>query len=350
MAENVKMVCPVCGGYRQSETGSGCACTGCGFKSAFVTIFLNEQSLLLWKEQVGKEKKGLLRERRRKFAQSGCFSMGGRAMALRLSDPGTLYVIRSDGDFSELGNADGFSSSERHYSVLYKDGKVGGFGDDESNFGLLRTQDWREIREVVSAPNCTYGVTKEGTVLSAGVSLYPQVKDWRGIRKLYCDTTHILGLTEDGLVKAAGSFPDPSNLPAVQKWKEIRDLAVSGGASLALHKNGKVSFAGKQGDPRYAVESWENICAIAMDNTYAVGLTAEGKVLLAGRCKKFLDKGRSEAAAWDHVIAVSCRQAGIGAVTESGDLLYAGTFPGDFDRIRKIWNERIKDNIKLMTE
>lgn len=101
-------------------------------------------------------------------------------------------------------------------------------------------------------------------------------------------------------------------------------------------------------EARRAVEDWKKISAIALDNAYAYGLTKEGKVLLAGSCKSFLDRGRAQSSQWENIVGISCNQAGIGAVNESGDLLFAGTITGDFSEMNEAWDNIVRDKITAL--
>ena len=348
MDDTLKMVCPVCGESRRSTDPPSCICSKCGFRSAFVNLFLDENSRSFWQDLAKVYKETLLKERRASVACSGCFSLGGSAMSLYIKNDDIMYIFQYDGTLRQEEKAVRFSSSERNYSVLYSDGSVRVFGNDDANYGLLRTENWSGIKAVLSAPNCTYGVTGDGKVVSAGSAQYPEVKNWDSIVELAGGTGFILGLKNDGKAVAAGDLPDPSNQRTIEQWTKVTSIAASRNGVLALHDDGKVSFAGKGSDTRNDAEKWDHVSAIAIDNNYALGLTEEGKILLAGKCRPFLDKGRSAAAGWERIIAVSCTQTGIGAINEDGELLVAGLIPGDLNGIQEIWNRNVKSKIKLI--
>ena len=81
---------------------------------------------------------------------------------------------------------------------------------------------------------------------------------------------------------------------------------------------------------------------MACDSAYVYGLTQDGKLLLAGSCKAFLDKGRSEAAQWTDLMELACNTAGVGAVDAAGQLHFAGTMTGDVERVLSVWRENLK--------
>ena len=64
--------------------------------------------------------------------------------------------------------------------------------------------------------------------------------------------------------------------------------------------------------------------------------------MLAGSCKAFLDKGRSEAAQWTDLMELACNTAGVGAVDAAGQLHFAGTMTGDVERVLSVWRENLK--------
>ena len=90
------------------------------------------------------------------------------------------------------------------------------------------------------------------------------------------------------------------------------------------------------------MENWKDIVSVKADSSYAVGLTREGDVKLAGTCKPFLDMNRSSAANWKDVIAITCSRSSIAAIFADGSLKIVGNFSGDIDTICKQWKDKVK--------
>ena len=77
-----------------------------------------------------------------------------------------------------------------------------------------------------------------------------------------------------------------------------------------------------------------------MDSIYAVGLTKDGQVVLAGVCKKdFLDMGRKNAAEWKDVVAISCSRSGIAALQRDGSVKLAGNIRG-IAEVQEEWKKK----------
>lgn len=88
------------------------------------------------------------------------------------------------------------------------------------------------------------------------------------------------------------------------------------------------------------------ILVLTADNAFFYGLTADGEIKVAGSCAAFLDRGRSQVSQWSEqsqILALAGSPSGsIAALTETGDLLVAGSFKGNIDKIQECWKEHIK--------
>ncbi len=90
------------------------------------------------------------------------------------------------------------------------------------------------------------------------------------------------------------------------------------------------------------MDGWKDIVAIEADSAYAVGLTKDGQVRMAGYCKPFLDMGRSDAANWKNIMAIACSNSGIAAIGTDRTLRLAGNLVGDCDELMSSWNAQVK--------
>lgn len=327
--------CPVCGKAKETNTYS---CGGCGFPLAFVTKFSDKESYDLWSEQVKNEKQKLTNKKRKNL--DARFRAAGGCTAY-LQDQ-QLYLVHSNGDFQKEEGVQAFSASERNYAVLYTDGSVKIFGED-NGYGQKNTDSWKDIINILAAPNCTYGITASGEIVAAG-SVRQDVLKWKNMKQLCAGKHSIIGLDNDGTVRAGSC--EPAVQEQLNKWSKITEIAVSGDCITGVKEDGSVCFCGKENDTRREVENWEDIVALTGDNVFFYGLTASGETKAAGSCAAFLDRGRSQVSQWseqNQILALAGSPSGsIAAITETGDLLVAGSFKGDPDKIRECWKEHIK--------
>lgn len=340
MSIKVASVCPVCGREKGAVSRSEYDCGHCGFQNAYLQSFAGPESRTQWQRAVQAAKGAWQAKQRAEHAGRHRLTVGSHAVALLVPQERALYLASTNGRLQVEQNAVQFSASERNDAVVYADGTVKVLGEDNS-YGQRDTDQWRDIQFILAAPNCTYGVTKTGTVLAQGAPVDPAVRQWTDIQTLACGTCHVVGLTTGGTVRVAGTLPAGAG-EAVAAWQNVTYLTAARDCVAALHQDGTVSFAGKPNDPRKAAEQWQNILSVACDSAYVYGLTQDGGLLMAGACKAFLDKGRSEAARWTELMELSCNAAGVGAVDAAGRLHFAGTMTGDVERMLRVWEAHIR--------
>lgn len=330
MSEVIK--CPVCGKEKKQISLSEFDCEYCGFNNAFVKQFASEKSYKIWRESVSEAVQNLIRKRRGMLSDSHCLRVGNGTIAFLESEKNKIYIALSSGKVQIEDDAVEFDSSERNYAVVYKNGKVKVFGND-NEFGQKNTETWTDINYVLTVPNCTYGVTRKGTIVYAGSPADTSILKWSNVRTLKAYEEFVVGIINDGSIVLSENLPMNTELKSAEKWVNIKDVAMFRDGIVGLKNDGTVSFLGKQDDPKKECTSWQNIIAIETDNTYIYGLSKYGKILIAGSCKKILDKGRKDSTLWNNVMLISCNKAGIGAVDEEGKFLFAGTISGDKTKI-----------------
>lgn len=337
---SVKLQCPVCGKDKSPLAVSDYDCDNCGFNNAFVRYFATEKVHKLWLQSIDKAKL----ERKAKFkiqlVSSIDFWIGNNSVVFADKQKKSISIILGNGRTQNERNATAFSSSERNYAVLYENGSIAVFGEDNS-YGQKNTESWREIQFVLAAPNCTYGVTKKGGVVYAGSLCSTEVLKWNNVKLLRTSGSSIVGLSSNGKVLVTNDFGSSEIVDDMRKWDGVADIVTSRDSALGLTANGSVKFAGKPDDPRKQVESWKNITSIAIDNSFAYGLSNEGGILVAGTCKAFLDRGRSKVSQWNHILCLSSNQGGVGAISENGELYFAGTITGDLSKMKDAWNAEL---------
>lgn len=333
--------CPVCGNPPLSKDAIDC--NRCGFRNAHIRLFAGSKSLASWKRQAEEARSARKAARRKAFASADRLCLGGNCLAYLKEEQHQLIILRGNGILDEVENVLQFHSSERNQAVVYRDGKVGVWGSNDYN--QCDTKSWTEIQFVLSGPNCTYGVTRSGEIRTAGLPVDGSVKSWKQIRKLACSSKQIVGLKDNGSVIAAGNILS-SEIHRIESWRDVIDMAASAKGTVALHTDGTVSYAGQDDDLLAAVTQWQDIIAIAIDNHYVYGINSDGTLRLAGTCRPILDRGRSGAAAWKNLMAISSNALGVCAVNESGELLFAGSISGDIQGIKTNWKNKIQEMIK----
>lgn len=337
---NTNIYCPVCGAEKKAVSISEYDCDNCGFDNAFVNFFASQRGRDLWLEQLNTAKLVWKNKKRADFATADTFVIGSNIIAYRDKIQNIIYVIHGNGTVQTEKDAIAISSNERNYGVVYLDGSVKVFGDDNS-FGQKDTDSWTEIRNILMGPNCTYGITSEDKVIYAGVPLSKLISDWEHIVKLCCGTDYIVGLHANGSVSVAGEAPDKIS-SATKTWNNVVDIKISRDCVLGLQKNGKVLFAGNADNPKGNATKWDNIISISADNMFVYGLSSDGNVVVAGFCKPLLDKGRSSAVGWENITSLSSNQSCVSAIAEDGSLMFAGSISGDKEKMLLNWDNMIK--------
>lgn len=330
--------CPVCGKEKKQISLSNFDCEYCGFNNAFVKLFASEKSHEIWRESVTEAVQNLIRKKRSFLSESHCLRVENGTIAFLESEKNKLYIALSSGKVQVEDDAVGFDSSERNYAVVYKNGKVKVFGSD-NEFGQKNTETWTDINYVLTAPNCTYGVTRKGSIVYAGSPADTSILKWSNVRTLKSYEEFVVGIHNDGSIVLPKNLPMTTECKSAEKWLHIKDVAVFRDGIVGLKNDGTVIFLGKKDDSKNECMSWQDVIAIEADNTYIYGLSKNGKILVAGNCKKILDKGRKNSALWNNIMLISCNKAGIGAVDDKGEFLFAGTLSGDKTKIIDACNE-----------
>lgn len=353
MANTEGWTCPVCGAPRHD--GAGTACAACGFLHAFVRSFADEAAYASWQAEAAQERLLWLQRVQRFWREHRSIAFGRNSAAL-CTDTAQFYI---DGVFGRAEAGTGvlqYSIGDRHMAVLHADGTVSASGENE--YGQCNVSGMKEIRSVLAAPGCTYAVRRDGKVAVSGSTGSPTLaltrpagegcallEGWENIVQLACGSDHLAGLDRDGMVRVGGyplSQQAEMDAAARQCRRAVAIAAAAGNCTLALHEDGTVTFIGPENDPRRGAAQWKHIAAIAAESSYAVGLTEEGRILLAGTVNRVLDMGRSDAAGWKEIVAIACSRSGIGAVALDGELHLAGSIPHRRE-ILAVWNDQLKE-------
>lgn len=332
-------LCPVCGRPAAMEAPDVWGCPECGFAYSQVKRFAGSGALAVWRQAAAGEKRRLLERVIGLCARQPVFGFGGGALTFTSPQDGRLYLVEASGIQPQRPEVRQYSAPEntlRNKVFLLSDGRLEAEGDNE--YGQCRTGNLHDIRRALATPRCTYAVTSEGNVQCCGEPFSPAVASWKNVQELAAGAYHLVGLTGDGRVLAAGDMLNSAVAAEIAGWREITAIACAGDATISLRRDGTVCFAGRPGDPREAVRDWSGIAAIAIESVYAAGLTADGRVLPAGRnSNDDLDLGRREAASWTNVAAIACSRSGIAALGMDGSVRLAGNIR-DIGRLKSAWD------------
>lgn len=334
MDQNARQLCPICGAPR--DAAGGFACAACGFRTAFVTHFASPAAAELWRAELKRRIKPLPQVQ---ALLAGRLSFGLKHVSLLLDKEHYL----ADGVYGETERDESIlqvSRGDRHTVTLLRDGTVTAGSANE--FGQCDVSSLRSIRQVIAAARCTYALRSDGRVQVAGVTgagtlpletlkgeTLPFLKGWTDVVRLAAGEGHLAGLTAGGGV-ILGGFP-----PAAQErlsaeaaeLRHVKGVAAAGSCTAALLEDGTVRFLGDKTDPRGSVSEWRSVVCVAAESGYVIGLTSEGRILMAGKVNPLLDMGRSDAAGWENIAAVACDRSAIAAVTADGELRMAGNVP-----------------------
>lgn len=339
MADTTK-TCPVCGNdLNQPAAAEAVACPRCQFPYAGVTRFAGPKSLEVWRELVRGKRLALIQSLQALCKKERCFYLSSSGIACKPVESQLITLVGPDGlkvlDNPFVVQYSAAENASRNEAFLLKDGTVRSRGDNY--YSQCETGSMAGIKHVLATATCTYGITAAGETVFCGQPVSRSVSQWRNILDLAAGENHLVGLTTDGRVLVAGEMLNRSVVSTIESWRSISSIAAAGHATLALRRDGVVVLAGQTDPRRPTTSKWTGIADAALESVYAVGLTYEGNVLLAGECKNdYFDMGRKNAANWTEIIAISCARSGIAALGIDGTLYLAGNIR-EAARIKAAW-------------
>lgn len=327
--------CPVCG----SKPGQDLRCAACGFPAAFIDSFADQAAHQLWQTQV---QRAIEVQR----ANSLDHLRGQRVLSLNRSN----LAVHNPGKqacclYNQFGMRPGtpiiqqslqVSFSDSHTVVLNANGTVTAFGNND--YQQCAVTDISNAAFVLAADSATYIVTREGRIIVRGLSLFtPVIADWANVAQLACSNVAFVALLRDGSVRIAATnaaCPDIRSRPmnaaldasvreyaAPREWLNITHIAAAGQYILALTAKRQTLLLGTLGSPLWT----SPVISIAAARDFALGLTADGKILTAGRRMTSLAPDlAAETGAWEDVVVLEAAATTVGAITRSGQLLLAG--------------------------
>ena len=110
---------------------------------------------------------------------------------------------------------------------------------------------------------------------------------------------------------------------------------------LTIIKNGKIAMT-PYNDSYNEIQTWKNISDIVFDGTYVAGLSLDGTIKLAGKCKStILDAGRKEVGSWTDIVSICCSNYAFGGYDKKGRLHLTGKFGGKVEQLIEEWSENV---------
>ena len=327
--------CPVCGASAEGSGANGTSCPVCRAPYAFVSFFADPEDVKAWREKAEDYRAKVVERTCRKQLGRSCLSLGDRGAAVVTDRGQFLFAPHGDTEL-RLKDAVQVSFGSRHCLVLYRDGHVEAASTayTRSDQGQYRVEDWSQVAFVEAGAGCSYGVRRDGSVLVSGIPSVPseEVVGLTGVKAIAEGEGFVAVLTTAGQLRLLVSASSGDRLRqmqrAVSQCRNVTAIAAAWGCVLALDSGGRVQcFCADSDDARLGAGAWTDIVMVAVDSHYAAGLTAKGRLRLAGR-ESVRDSGRKEAAAWENNVALAGTRSGIGALALDGTLRLAGNIIG----------------------
>ncbi len=162
--------------------------------------------------------------------------------------------------------------------------------------------------------------------------------EWNNIQKISNSLSHIVGLKEDGTVVSAGD--NSTGQCETDSWSDIVDIATGDGFTAGLKKNGRVVLAvndtrrnfvwrDKKGEIKEidsfenaqllkSVHLWKDVKKISADINHLVGLTEDGKVVVAGQNRY----GQLNIGDWTDIVDIYATEMTTFALDKDGKIHY----------------------------
>lgn len=218
--------------------------------------------------------------------------------------------------------------------------------ESEDEDGRLDASGWEGVEELYSSPmsKAVYGRTAGGRILSTWEGDEGTVGTWADVVQFDTSRGWILALRSDGTVYSDGYSDEIAS--QIAQWEGVVQVAACGEQGLAagLRADGTVLFTGdpeesggallgrdgsvREMPPRegaYDEESlaeiagWRDVAYIEGCNSYLLGLTADGRVLFAGRDGS-RDNSSFDTSGWRDVVCVYATDPSFVALKADGTL------------------------------
>lgn len=127
----------------------------------------------------------------------------------------------------------------------------------------------------------------------------------------------------------------------IEGWNNVKKICVYKDVCVALFEDGKIAMT-PYNDSYNEIQTWKNISDIVFDGTYVAGLSLDGTIKLAGKCKStILDAGRKEVGSWTDIVSICCSNYAFGGYDKKGRLHLTGKFGGKVEQLIEEWSENV---------
>lgn len=184
---------------------------------------------------------------------------------------------------------------------------------------------WTNIAAVDVATYCMTGMTKDGKVVSQGVSwlnLDPCKYPWTDLAAYSKGDDFTLALHKDGTVSySCGEYNDMEPfLRQTAGWEDIIAISAGQAHAVGLRADGSVVAVGKNKYGECDVSGWNNVIAVSAGQEFTVGLRSDGSVYAVGNDVW----GKTKLTGWRNIVAISAGIDHALGLQADGTVLLAG--------------------------
>ena len=177
------------------------------------------------------------------------------------------------------------------YSTLIcrPDGTVFAYGDNDE--GQCLVEDWRNVVAVAGSEYCSLGLRSDGTVLYTGAGNYTaaDVAGWKDIIQVEAGFYFNLGVTKDGKVEVAGKGSNNSQIDwnVIRSWENVKAIATGYHSRVvaAVRYDGTVLIEGDDIFKEQSFTGWEKVACLEIVygyyGIYLIGLEEDGTLRAA---------------------------------------------------------------------
>lgn len=340
MREIRQSKCPVCGTY-QSDSAIF-SCEQCNFNFAFVKFFADDNRREHWLNIVKEYKEQQLKEDGN--VAENYISICRDSVSFYSAKKKEVVTLFGDGRQPEQKmDVAKFVSNDNNSVVLHLDGSVEVYGDN--SYGQCDIGKIKEATFIALSSTCVFVVDSDKNIQVFG-SLPQKTKDvvkkWRKVEKLVVSDSLIVSIDSSKKIRVA-ELTDGlvSTIKNIEGWNNVKKICVYKDVCVALFEDGKIAMT-PYNDSYNEIQTWKNISDIVFDGTYVAGLSLDGTIKLAGKCKStILDAGRKEVGSWTDIVSICCSNYAFGGYDKKGRLHLTGKFGGKVEQLIEEWSENV---------
>lgn len=184
----------------------------------------------------------------------------------------SVFAVRADGSVTVKGecafdeqiagwrSVEELSVGEYHLAARMSDGSVRFASSDFAIDALKESPDWSDITRIVSAADCTLGMTSRGTVRFAGSQKDPRglASGWSDVVSVAVDDGLAVGLTSDGLVLLAGRQDICVDYGCFDAafWSDVVTVTCGRACIMGINSHGELLLAGNVSFGSKLFEQW----------------------------------------------------------------------------------------------